>query len=77
MCAKAAEREHKRAKNEVNRKRARHTWSESSITWTVEDDATIVSMIAGGSSYAKIEWAMGKGPKTKDITNMWHREFKE
>jgi hypothetical protein len=43
----------------------------------VEDDAMIVSMIAGGSSYAKIEWAMGKGPKTKDITNMWHREFKE
>ena len=43
----------------------------------MEGDATIVSMIAGGFSYAKIEWAMGKGPKTKDITNLWHREFKE
>ena len=43
----------------------------------MEGDATIVSMIAGCFSSTKIEWAMGKSPKTKDITNMWHREFKK
>jgi hypothetical protein len=43
--------------------------------WTVEYDATIVSMIAGGSSYAKIALAMGKGLRGKDINIMWNRHL--
>ena len=48
----------------------------SSITWTAEDDATIVSMIVGVSSYAKIASAMGKGLRGKDINNRWNRHLK-
>ena len=44
--------------------------------WTVEYDATIVSMIAGGSYYAKIALAMGKGLRGKDINIMlWNRHL--
>ena len=39
---------------EVNHKLATYTQFENRITWTAEDDATIVSMIAGGYTYAKI-----------------------
>jgi hypothetical protein len=45
----------------------------SSITWTVEDDAaTILSMIKGGSSYAKIASELGNGfwPKTGGL-DIW------
>ena len=45
----------------ANCKGATHARSKISITWTVEDDATIVSIIVGGSSYAKIASAIGKG----------------
>ena len=37
----------------------------------------IVGMIAGGSTYAKIPLAIGKGLKTNDIKNRWCRELKE
>ena len=53
------------------KKEANHT------TWTAEDDATIVRMIAGGSSYHKIALAIGKGLRGQDINNRWHRELKE
>ena len=49
----------------------------SSITWTAGDGATIVSMIAGGSSYAETASALGKGLKPKDIINMRHNKLKE
>ncbi len=53
------------------KKEANHT------TWIAEDDATIVRMIAGGSSYHKIALAIGKGLRGQDINNRWHRELKE
>ena len=53
------------------KKEANHT------TWTAEDDATIVRMIAGGSSYHKNALAIGKGLRGQDINNRWHRELKE
>jgi hypothetical protein len=41
----------------------------SCITWTVEDDATIVSMIEGASSYNKIASALRHN--YDDIENRW------
>ena len=52
-------------------KEANHT------TWTAKDNATIVRMIAGGSSHHKIALAIGKGLRGQDINNRWHRELKE
>jgi hypothetical protein len=37
--------------------------TQSSITWTAEVDATIMSMLGGGSSYTEIALALGKGLK--------------
>ncbi len=48
----------------------------SSITWTAKDDATIVSMIEGGSSYAQIATALGKGLKWSDFGNRWNCHLK-
>jgi hypothetical protein len=48
-----------------------------SITWTAEDDATIVIMIVGGSSYAEITSALCKCLKPKDITNRQHNKLKD
>jgi hypothetical protein len=49
----------------------------SGIAWTAEGDATIVSMNAGGSFYAGIASAYGKGLKKIDISKAggnitWH-----
>jgi shikimate 5-dehydrogenase len=44
---------------------------------TAGDGATIVSMIAGGSSYAEIASALGKGLKPKYISNRWQNRMKE
>ncbi len=49
----------------------------SSITWTAEDDATIVSMSPGGSSYTKIALALGQGLKKNDTSSRWHFKLKE
>ena len=56
---------------EVNHKQATYTQSKNRITWTVEDNATIVRMIVGGSAYAEIALAMGKGLERNDISNRW------
>ena len=47
------------------------------ITWTAEDDATIVSMIEGGSSLAKIAPELGNGLKRNDIKNRWNHHLKD
>ena len=47
----------------------------SSITWTGNVDATIVSMKEGGSSFAKIASELGKG--LNDIQNRWNRHLKD
>jgi hypothetical protein len=47
----------------------------SCITWTAEDDATIVSMREVGSSFAKIASKLGKG--LNDIQNRWNRHLKD
>ena len=44
----------------------------SSITWTAEEDAMIASMNVGGSSYAEIASALGKGLRREDINNRWN-----
>ncbi len=41
----------------------------SHITWTTEDDATIVRMRAEDISFAKIASELGNGLKSNDITN--------
>ncbi len=41
----------------------------SHITWTAEDDATIVRMRAEDISFAKIASELGNGLKSNDITN--------
>jgi molecular chaperone DnaK (HSP70) len=46
-------------------------------TWTAEEDAMIVSMIASGSSYAEIALAMDKGLGGKDINNRLLNHLKE
>ncbi len=55
----------------MNHKQATYTQSKNRITWTVEDNATIVRMIVGGSAYAEIALAMGKGLERNDISNRW------
>ncbi len=47
------------------------------ITWTALDDATIVSMSVGGSSYTEIALALSKGLNRLDIKNRWHWKLKE
>jgi IS30 family transposase len=48
----------------------------SSITWTEDDDASIVRMRADDISYAKIASKLGKGLKRNDIKNRWNRHLK-
>ena len=48
----------------------------SSITWTADIDATIVSMKEGGSSFANIASKLGNGLKKNDIQNRWNRHLK-
>ncbi len=47
----------------------------SSIAWTAEEDATIVSMNVGDSSYAEIVSALGEGLRREDINNRWTRHL--
>ena len=49
----------------------------SSFSWTAKDDAVIVRMNEGGSSYAEIASALGKGLNKNDIKNRWHKILKE
>jgi len=49
----------------------------SRITWTAEDDATIVRMRAEDISFAKIESELGNGLKRNDIQNRWYRLLKD
>ena len=50
------------------------TGRHSIIAWTAEDDETIMSMIAGGSSYAEIASALGHN--YDDIKNRRRRGLK-
>jgi hypothetical protein len=65
-AVKAAER--KKQTNQHKLKRAEK--------WTAEDDATIMSMITGGSSCTEIALALGKGLK-KDSKNRWNKDLKK
>jgi hypothetical protein len=49
----------------------------SRITWTEDDDATIVRMRAEDISYAKIASELGNGLKKNDIKNRWNRHLKD
>ena len=49
----------------------------SSITWTEDDDASIVRMRADDISYAKIASELGNGLSTNDIVNRWNRHLKD
>ena len=49
----------------------------SSITWTVDVDATIVRMRAEDISFAKIASELGNGLNTNDIKNRWSRHLKD
>jgi hypothetical protein len=48
----------------------------SRITWTEDDDASIVRMRADNISYAKIASKLGNGLKRNDIKNRWIRHLK-
>jgi hypothetical protein len=65
-AVKAAEREPKQEEKEANR-----------TTWTTEDDEAIMSVIVGGSTYAEIALALGKGQKWSDISKRWNQKLKE
>jgi len=49
----------------------------SSITWTVDVDAAIVSMIAGDYSCSKIAMELDNGLKQYDIYDRWTRHLKD
>jgi hypothetical protein len=49
----------------------------SRITWTTEDDATIMRMRAEDISFAKIASELGNGRKTNDIKNRWYHHLKD
>ena len=49
----------------------------SRITWSTEDDATIVKMIEDGVSFSKIASKLGNGLSTNDISNRWYNQLKE
>ena len=49
----------------------------SRITWTEDDDATIVRMRAEDISYAKIASELGNGLKKNDIKNRWNCHLKD
>jgi len=49
----------------------------SRITWTVEVDASIESMINASVSFSKIASKLGNGLKENDIKNRWNRHLKE
>ena len=49
----------------------------SRITWTAEDDATIVRMRAEDISFAKIVSELGNGLKRNDIKNRWYHHLKD
>jgi len=49
----------------------------SSITWTAEDDATIVRMRTDGFTFAKIASELGNGLTNSDIKNRRTRHLKD
>jgi ketopantoate reductase len=53
------------------------TGPRSSITWTVDVDATIGKMRTDGISFAKIASELGNGLKDNDIKNRWNRHLKD
>ena len=52
------------------------TGPRSSITWTVDVDATIGKMRTDGISFAKIASKLGNGLKDIDIRNRWNSHLK-
>ena len=72
-----AERDRKRAEKEAEEEAQRVANPPGSITWTAEDDATIVKMIADDVPCSKIASELGNGLSEDDIRNRWHRELKE
>ena len=53
------------------------TGPHSSITWTVDVDATIGKMRTDGISFAKIASELGNGLKDNDIKNRWNCHLKD
>ena len=49
----------------------------SSITWTVDDDASIARMRADNISFHKIASKLGNGLKRHDIQDRWNRHLKD
>jgi hypothetical protein len=49
----------------------------SSITWTVDDDASIARMRADNISFAKIASKLGNGLNRYDIKHRWNRHLKD
>jgi len=49
----------------------------SRITWSTEDDATIVRMRAEDISFANIASELGNGRAKNDILNRWNRHLKD
>ena len=72
-----AKRDRKRAEKEAEEEAQRVANPPGSITWTAEDDATIVKMIADDVPCSKIASELGNGLSENDIRNRWHRELKE
>ena len=80
--AKTAEHDHKRAEKEAEEEaqrvaKAAAKAAKGDVKWTVEDDASIESMINGGVSFLKIASKLGNGLTQMDIKNRWYRELKK
>jgi hypothetical protein len=75
---KAAEHDRKRAEKEAEEaQRVAKAAERDTMDWTVDVDATIVSMIAGGSSYSEIALELGNGLNKNHIYNRWTRYSEE
>ena len=81
--AKAADRDRKLAEKEGGEEaqraaKAAAKAAQRDAKWSVEDDASIESMINGGVFFSKIASKLGNGlTETTDIKNRWYRELKK
>ena len=84
-AAKIAERDRKRAEKEAEEAqrlakaaaKAATKAAERDAKWTAEVDASIVSIINGRVSFAKIASKLGNCLSKNDITHRWHDHLKE
>ncbi len=70
---KTAERDRKRAEKEAEEEAK----SVAKKKWTAKDNATIVRMIGGGSSYSEIASELGKDLNRGDICYRWINHLEE